>query len=86
MRKNTGVSARQKHVVIAMNQLVGFSLARHKGLPAAQVVIICHPDEVRKTLTGVDIHDIVLHVAGDSLSVPSDTGIFNAIIAHCTNH
>jgi hypothetical protein len=77
---------RQWHVVIAMNRLMGLSLARHKKLKPESVIIVCSPDEAVVELAGIDIHDVTLHVSGDSHSIPMDTGTFNAVISTCTNH
>ena len=83
MRKKT---AKQWHVVIAMNRVLGLSLARHKKLPHESVIIVCTPDEAKVELEGIDIHDVTLHVSGDTHSIPMDTGTFNAVISTCTNH
>lgn len=81
-----GKTVKQWHVVIAMNRLMGLSLARHKKLPREAVIIVCNPDEATTELRGVDIHDVTIHVSGDQHSIPMDTGTFNAVISTCTNH
>lgn len=75
-----------KHVVIAMNPVTGMSLVRHKRLPRKKTVIVCSREEAERLLAGQDIHELSVHVAGDSINIPIDTGIFYQVLTTCTDH
>ena len=74
---------RLKHIVIAMNPLLGLSYIRHHGLPAERTTIVCSKHDVDFRLDGLDIHDLSIHVANDEYGISSSTELFQAIIRHC---
>lgn len=75
-----------KHVVIAMNHLMGLSFIRHHRLPPERSTIVCGVEEVAKRLEGLDVHDLAIHVAGDLRTIAHDTEVFQAILWLTTHH
>jgi hypothetical protein len=74
-----------KHIVIAMNHVMGLSFVRHHHLPK-DTIVVCGLRDVIAEVEHEDIHELAIHVAGDRESVEHDVRMFQSILWRTTRH